>query len=146
MSSSAEATRRGAPGSLTRFGVRWILVVVGLAVGLTGLLFASVFLGVDGNVLWLVLYIGWSAPVLLLPGVVLVIAGMVRDAEKSPAGRRKRILAAWRRWPGHSTPARAGEVQQFHRWLVEHHGEWLGAGAERFGLPELHAWLGPMAP
>jgi hypothetical protein len=131
---------------MTRFGLRWILSVVGLAVGLTLLLFVSVLFGVDGNVLWLVLYIGWCTPVLLVPGIVLVIAGLVRDAGKSPNGRRQRILAAWRQWPGHSTPARAGEVQQFHGWLIEHHAEWLGAGAERFGLPELHAWLGPMAP
>ena len=145
MSSSAEATH-GAPGSLTRFGRRWIYTVVGLAVGLTLLLFVSVLFGVNGNILWLVLYIGWFAPALLAPGIVLLIAGLVRDAGRSPTGRRKRILAAWHRWPGRSTPARAADVQQFHGWLIEHHDEWLGAGEARFGLPELHAWLAPVAP
>jgi hypothetical protein len=87
----------------------------------------------------------WT-PVLVAPGLVAWLAGYVMQARQAPGSRRRRILREWRRWPGRKQPARAADLREFHDWLLANRSEWLGNGVDRFGLPELHAWLGPVAP
>jgi hypothetical protein len=131
---------------LKRAGLAWILLLLGLELAFSLAIVVGVLLGGDGNAFWLILLALFWTPVLVAPGGVAWLAGYVMQARQAPGSRRRRILRAWRRWPGHTQPARVADVREFHDWLLANRNEWLGTGSERFGLPELHAWLGPVVP